>query len=549
MEQQVVVVGAGPVGLWLAAELRLGGVSVTLLEAREERDSHSKALTLHPRTLEILAFRGLVEKFLTEGVRLPDGHFGGLDDRMDFSVLDTPFPFTLALPQARTEELLEEHARAAGVRIRRGHRVVGLAGLAGSEGLTASEGLARSAELTGSAGPAGPTGPARRQDSVTVAVEGPDGPYTLEAAYVVGCDGTRSTVRGAAGIDFPGTDATIWGWLGDVVLDSPPQTRGISVSNLQGGLMALRMPGGFHRFIGIGRDDVRTDPSGELTLEELRDNVVRITGDDFGMRAPVWLSRFGNATRQAARYRAGRVLLAGDAAHMHFPTGGVGLNIGVQDATNLGWKLAATLNGTAPDSLLDSYHDERHPVGADLLESTRAQTALITGFTPEGQALRSFLSQLIATRPEFSKDLAERVSALAVAYPPVTNARDAPDAPDTLDASTVGVHPLTGRRAPDLAFASHGKSLFGLLNDGRHVLLDLTGTLTGAAGGRPLVLAPDITVHSAPLSEPPAGPRPEWSGVRAALIRPDGHVAWASEEHDDDALVTAVRTAVAATRA
>ncbi|WNV84420.1 FAD-dependent monooxygenase [Umezawaea sp. Da 62-37] len=441
--EQVVVVGGGPVGLWLAAELGLGGVPVTVLETRTERDPHSKALTIHPRTLEVLAFRGVVDRFLAEGMRIPNGHFGGLDDRMDFRVLDTDFPFTLALPQVRTEELLEEHAVERGARILRGHRVTGLR---------------------------------QDADSVALRVTGPDGPYELTAAYVVGCDGTRSAVREAAGIDFPGTPDTTWGWLADVVLDDPPPSL-ISISGANGGLMAVPMPGGVHRFVG---GSSYTERPGELTLDEVRATVTAIAGTDFGLRDPRWLSRFGNATRQAERYRDGRVLLAGDAAHMHFPAGGVGLNVGVQDATNLGWKLAATALGTAPDGLLDSYHDERHPVGADLLLSTRAQTALMNAATPEVLALRALLSGCIATVPEFSRTLAERLSGLAVAYRP-------------------GDHPLVGTRAPDLRVA--GTSLFTLLRTGKHVPLDFTGEPAEHAG---------------------------WEDVRGALIRPDGHVAWAS---------------------
>ncbi|MFG2006311.1 FAD-dependent monooxygenase [Spirillospora sp. NPDC048911] len=444
--EQVIVVGAGPVGLWLAAELRLGGVRVTVLEARRERDPHSKALTVHPRTLEILAFRGLVDRFLVEGPHIPSGHFGGLDDRMDFSVLDTPFPFTLAIPQARTEELLEEHALAAGATVRRGHRVTGLT---------------------------------QDADAVTVTVEGPAEPYTLKAAYVVGCDGTASIVRQAAAIAFPGTDATVWGWLGDVVLDRPP--AGITnLSGPHGGLMMVPLPGGVHRIVGSDPAGVRPVHPGELTLDELRAKVAAIAGTDYGMRDPHWLSRFGNATRQAEHYRAGRVFLAGDAAHMHFPTGGVGLNVGVQDTTNLGWKLAAVIDGTAKDDLLDTYHAERHPVGAELLVGTRAQTALMTTFTPEGQDLRTLLSRLIATVPELSRELAERLSGLAVAYEPPP-----------------GAHPLTGKRAPNLRLADG--DLFTLLRPGRHVLLDLTTT-----------------------------PYEGWPA--AALIRPDGHVAWAGDD-------------------
>lgn len=466
--EQVIVVGGGPVGLWLAAELRLGGTSVTLLEAREEIDPHSKALTVHPRTVEILAFRGAAGPFLDEGAPIPSGHFGGLETRMDFSVLDTPFPYTLALPQARTEELLERHATAAGARIRRGHRV---------------------RDLTQDA------------DGVTVQVDGPDGAYPLKAAYVVGCDGTRSTVREAAGIDFPGTDTSAWGWLGDVILDDPPPVPALQTSDARGGMMMVKMPGGVHRFVGIMPEDLRPDWPGELTLEELRAKVTRLAGTDFGMRDPQWLSRFGNASRQAAQYRKGRVLLAGDAAHRHFPAGGVGMNVGIQDATNLGWKLASTVHG-GPDDLLDSYHAERHPVGEELLLSTQAQTALMTAYSHGGQALRAMLGGLIATVPELSKTLAERLAGLSVAYPP----------------GTPTAHPLVGRRAPDLTFTGSDTSLFDLLHHGRHVLLNLTD--------EPMPAAPaGVVTHDGP----PAEPRPEWDGVRAALIRPDGHVAWATE--------------------
>ncbi len=393
----VVIVGAGPTGLWLAGELRLGGATVTVLEAREERDQNSKALTIHPRTIEIFDCRGVVEPFLAEGIRIPNGHFGGLPDRMDFSVLDTPYPFTLALPQARTEELLEERAVRLGAKIRRGCRVTGLT-----------------------------------DDGVELAGE------VVAARYVAGCDGTRSTVRTAAGIGFPGTDATTWGWLGDVVLDAPPDRGFASVTGVDGGLLVVPLPGGLHRVVGADPGSNAAEWPGELTLDELRATVRAIAGTDFGMRDPRWLSRFGNATRQAETYRSGSVLLAGDAAHMHFPTGGVGMNVGIQDAHNLGWKLAAVVTGRAGDSLLDTYHDERHPVGTDLLRHTRAQTALMTGYSAEGQALRAVVSGLIASAPDMSLILAERLSGLDVAY-------------------------ATGRRVPDRG------SLFERLRTGRHV--------------------------------------------------------------------------------
>ncbi|MET7393773.1 FAD-dependent monooxygenase [Dactylosporangium sp. NPDC005572] len=401
--EDVAIVGAGPTGLWLAAELRLGGASVTVLEVRHERDPNSKALTIHPRTVEIFDCRGVVEPFLAEALRIPNGHFGGLPDRMDFSVLDTPYPFTLALLQARTEELLEARAEALGATIRRGVEVVGL---------------------------------------TTAGVELADG-SVVAARYVVGCDGVRSTVRAAAGIDFPGTDATTWGWLGDVVLDAPPQRGFANIAGADGGLMIVPLPGGIHRLVGGDPGTDRPEWAGDLTFDELRATVRRIAGTDFGMRDPVWLSRFGNATRQAASYHQGNVLLAGDAAHMHFPTGGVGMNVGIQDAHNLGWKLAAVVAGRASEALLDTYHEERHPVGADLLEHTRAQTALITAYSPEGQALRAVLSGLIATAPDLSRELAERLSGLSVTY-------------------------ATGKRVPNLKLPD-GSTLFERLRTGEHV--------------------------------------------------------------------------------
>ena len=467
---QAVVVGAGPVGLFVAAELRLAGVSVVVLEQRLTRDPNSKALTIHPRTIEILASRGLEAPFLAEAGRLPSGHFASLDNRMDFRLLATDFPFTLALPQERTEELLEDNARQLGTDIRRGHRF---------------------------------TGYTERGDCVVVAAEGPAGRYELAAEFLLGCDGARSAVRQAAAIAFPGTQASVFGWLGDVVLDDPPPTPAYSKSTVDGLLMIVAMPGGLHRIVGHTHRDVRADWPGELTFDELRDDVLAITGEDFGMRSPVWLSRYGNASRQAADYRKGRVLLAGDAAHQHMPAGGVGMNAGIQDAVNLGWKVAATVNGWAPESLLDSYHAERHPVGADLLRSTQAQTALTTAFTPDGQQLRALVSELIATTPDFARALAERLSGLAVHY----------------RAADAAAHPLTGTRAPDFTFGGGG-SVFELLRSGRYVLLDFD--IDHPIDDDPVLDHPWLVGHRGRPVDLPA----TWSQVRAVLIRPDGYVEW-----------------------
>ncbi|MFJ3365642.1 FAD-dependent monooxygenase [Streptomyces anthocyanicus] len=483
---QVVVAGAGPTGLWLAGELRRAGITVAVVERRTERDCRSRALTVHPRTIETFASRGVHEPFIREGVPLPGGHFGLLDSRLDFRRLPSPFPYTLALPQERTEELLEQQARDLGADILRGHEVTGFA-----------------------------DGP----DHVAVHTAGPHGSSTVRAAYLVGCDGAGSTVRTAAGIDHPGTPSTVLGWLGDVVLDAPP-APGHSCFGPAGMFMAVPMPGGIHRLVGITPRDLTTTWPGDLTLEELRENVTAMAGTDFGMRDPVWLSRFGNATRLAAQYRKGRVLLAGDAAHQHFPAGGVGMNTGVQDAANLAWKLAATLNGWAPDTLLDSYHAERHPVGAELTATSRAQVALMTAFTPEGLDLRALLAGLITTIPDLNDSLAATVSALAVTYP----------------ANTPDAHPLAGTRAPDLALADTG--LFGLLRADRCLLLDLTenGGLAGYA-------RPGLHVHAADPLRSPA----HFAGVRAVLVRPDGHIAWAGTDPDDAALAEGLTAALAFT--
>ncbi|MGW2013581.1 FAD-dependent monooxygenase [Streptomyces sp. NPDC001927] len=487
-QRHVVIAGAGPVGLWLAAELRLGGIPVTVVEPRTEIDQRSKALTIHPRTLEVLASRGALEPFLAEGMPIPNGHFAMLANRLDLRDLDTPYPYTLFLPQARTEELLQERALALGATVLRGQRVTGFT---------------------------------EDSASVTVQVDGPRGAYEVRAAYLVGCDGVRSTVRAAAGIDFPGTPSTVLGWLGDVALDSPPPP-GFSAFTLQGGLMVAPLPGGRFRVVGTSPDSLTTEWPGDLTLDELRKKVVAVVGEDFGMRDPSWLSRFGNATRLATAYRRGRVLLAGDAAHQHYPTGGVGMNVGIQDAHNLGWKLAATLNGQAPEGLLDRYHSERHPVGAQLMEHSRAQTALVTTFTPEGLALRSLLSELIVTRPEFSRELAERLTGLSVGYPPADPA----------------AHPLTGTRAPDLACTGTDRGLLSLLRPDAHLLLDLTAG--GALAARSTEAEP--AVHASTPDGLPAA----WNGVRAALVRPDGHVAWVSSEPEDDRLAAAANEAVKA---
>ena len=476
----VAVVGGGPTGLWLACELALAGVRVQVFERRAEPVRESRALTLHPRSLEVLALRGLEGRFLAQGRPLPTGHFAMLDTRLDFSVLDTRFPYTLFLPQAVTEALLEARARELGVDVLRGHTVEVL-----------------------------------RQDGEGVELEGTSvaGPFQVRARFVVGADGARSAVRRLAGIAFPGTDVTRTAMLGDVTLGEPPSQPAIGIANTRGGVMVVPMAPGVHRIVTNDPLREHVSPREPVTLEELRESVMRIAGTDFGMKAPRWLSRFGNETRLADRYREGRVLLAGDAAHIHFPAGGQGLNVGLQDAMNLGWKLAAVVRDGAPEALLDSYESERRPVGDALLRNTQAQTALM-GATPETLALRAMMSDLLR-EPALNRRFADTIGALDVDYAALELPAPQVDTP-LLPA-------WSGRRLSDLDLSQDEGAdvpLYAALHPGRWLLLGFgSSTLPHWEPGWP----PRVTHLRA---RRPVG-RTELRDVGGMLVRPDGHVAWA----------------------
>lgn len=467
---KVVVVGGGPVGLWLAHELAVAGVSPLVLERGECRSQHSKALGIQPRTIEILALRNRHTEILASGRPIPNWHFGMLQTRIDFSQLPTPFPYLLGQPQTTTETLLEKYATERGVEIRRGHEVTSLT---------------------------------QNSSAAKVQVNGPEGPYSITADFVVGADGARSVVRRAANIDFPGSGTTAYGFLGEVILDHPPLIPAFTALNETGRLLVIPIQGNRFRLTGYDPQNQTREP---LTIEELRNASLRIAGTDFGMRDASWLSRFGNATRLATTYRKGRVLLAGDAAHIHWPAGGVGLNVGLQDAMNLGWKLGAVLQGRASEPLLDTYHSERQPVGRELAEHTLAQTALITGLGPEMTALRALLNESVGTVRPFSDLLAGKLSGLDISYPPVQD----------------DVHGLTGARAYD----PDGSEVFPLLHDGRGVLL-IMGGKSASAEVAALAQTAGISVQSSQLAEMTT---PFWSGVTAAIIRPDGHIWWATGE-------------------
>jgi 2-polyprenyl-6-methoxyphenol hydroxylase-like FAD-dependent oxidoreductase len=383
-EFDVVIVGGGPVGLWLACELALAKVNVAVLERRTERVTQSRALAIHGRTLEVFALRGLADRFLARGRAIPSGHFGALDTRLDFSVIDTRFPFMLLLPQATTEALLEERALEIGVSMKRGHLV---------------EAVEQNA------------------DHVIICGLNDETSFRFSARYVVGADGARSMVRRAAAIEFVGHSARHMMMLGDLVLDAPPPRPMVTVVNEAGGLLVAELGDGLHHRVALMDAAAASLATVEpLSLAELTAAAARIAGTDFQPRDPIWLSRFTDETRLAEHYRKGRMLLAGDAAHIHAPMGGQGMNVGIQDAMNLGWKLASVVHGNAPDELLDTYERERWPVGEVLRRNTLTQLRLFSTFDPSTLAMRRTFEDVLRV-PAINRYFADEVSGFGVAYP------------------------------------------------------------------------------------------------------------------------------------
>ncbi|WP_033287975.1 rifampin monooxygenase [Amycolatopsis jejuensis] len=457
----VVIAGAGPAGMMLAAELRLHDARVVVLEKEEVPPKFVRALGMHARTMEVLDQRGLLDRFLAVGKTYPVGGYFAAIPKPAPERLDTSHPYVLGLPQPITDRLLAEHAAELGAEIRRGCEVVGL-----------------------------------QQDDNGVTVSLADG-TTLRSRYLVGCDGGRSTVRKALGIAFPGEPARNEMLLGEMEMTADPAEITAAVieirkTELMFGIGPLG--DGLYRMV-VPADGVAADRS-KPTLDEVKRQLRTYAGSDFGAHSPRWLSRFGDATRQAEHYRAGRVLLAGDAAHVHPPLGGQGLNVGVQDAFNLGWKLAAEVRGWAPEGLLDSYEAERHPVAAAVLDNVRAQGVLMSS-TPDGRAVRRLVAELMDF-PEVNRYLLEKLLALDIRY-------------DFEEG-----HPLLGRRLPDVTL-KRGR-LYELMHEGRGLLLDQTGWLSVAGWA-------DRVDHVVDVSEE--------LDVPAVLVRPDGHVAWAGDDQQD----------------
>ena len=464
-EHAVVIAGGGPTGMMLAAELTLAGTDVLIVERRPSFElESSRSRGLHSRTIEVLDQRGVVDRFLAEGKAVQVQAFAGVP--LDISDFPTRHNYGMALLQSHFERIMSGWLDELGVPILRERAVTGFA-----------------------------------QDDGGVDVPLSDG-TSLRAQYLIGCDGGRSVVRKAAGIEFAGWDPTTCWIHAEVEMAEQPEfglRGGGGIGPAEGGRVGVTL---------IEPDVDRTD---EPTLEDLRAALIRVDGTDHGVHSPRFISRFTDMTRQAVAYRSGRVLVAGDAAHVHPPMGGQGLNIGVQDSVNLGWKLAQVVKGTSPVSLLDTYQAERHPVGARVLQTTMAQRAL--GATDERTvALRDLLTELL-TMEEPRKHIAGMISGLDVHY-------------DLGEG-----HPMLGRRMPDLdlATANGPVRVFELLHDARPVLLNLgdAGPLDIAAWAErvPLVDAS----YAGPWELPVLG---EVSAPSAVLIRPDGHVAWVGEGRD-----------------
>jgi 2-polyprenyl-6-methoxyphenol hydroxylase-like FAD-dependent oxidoreductase len=458
----VIVVGAGPAGLLLTGDLASAGVSCALLERRPKRSGLTRAFTVHARTLEELDARGVADELVALGTPLPELRlFDGA--ALDLSRLPSRFPYLLVTPQYKTEQVLEERARRVGADIRYGSEVTGLT---------------------------------QHPDGVEVKVRQDGSPdRVVRAGWVVGTDGMHSTVRHAVGLPFPGRPVVHSVMLAEVRLTQPPPSA-LTV-NSTGDAFALIAPfgDGFYRVIAWHRRD---EPSEDVpvNLEKVSEVTRRATGTDYGMHDPRWMSRFHSDERQVPRYRDGLVLLAGDAAHVHSPAGGQGMNTSMQDAANLGWKLAATVRGWAPPDLLDTYQAERYPVGRQVLRNSGALLRIALKPSPALVPARNALALAVTRIPVLAKRLAGAISGVSISYP-----------------APPGAHPLAGKRVADLRLAD-GRRLYEALRGGRFLLTGGPGTFPAdaAAGYRG-------RVEAAPIAR---------ASTTVTLIRPDAYIAWAA---------------------
>ncbi|MFC6157410.1 FAD-dependent monooxygenase [Kribbella jiaozuonensis] len=455
----VIISGCGPTGAMLAAELRLHDVRVLVLDKETEPTSFVRIVGLHIRSLELMAMRGLLDRMLERGRKRPAGGFFGAINKPAPAGLDSAHAYLLGIPQPVVVQLLEDHAIHLGAEVRRGSAVVGFE---------------------------------QGDDDVTVQLD--DG-QQLRSRYLVGCDGSRSTVRKLLGVGFPGEPSRNETLMGELELDVPQEELAAKVTEVRETYKTFSVTpfaDGIYRVV-IPVAGVSAEPP---TLDDFKQQLNAIAGTDFGVHSPRWMSRFGDATRLAERYRVGRVLLAGDAAHIHPPTGGQGLNLGIQDAFNLSWKLAAHVRGWAPETLLDTYESERHPVAEDVLDNTRAQLELLST-EPGPQAVRRLLTELM-NFDQVNRHLIEKITAIDIRY----NFGEGPD--------------LLGRHQRDIE--TKQGDLYGLLHHGRGMLLDRTEHLTIDGWSDRVDYLAD---PSAPIDAP---------GI---LLRPDGHIAWLGDNQHD----------------
>jgi 2-polyprenyl-6-methoxyphenol hydroxylase-like FAD-dependent oxidoreductase len=459
---EVVVAGAGPTGLMLAGDLARAGISCAVFDRRAGRAGLTRAFAVHARTLEQLDARGVADELVASGTPVRCFRFFA-DAQLDLARLPSRFPYVLVTPQYETERVLEERAGPLGADIRHGTEVTGLT---------------------------------QRPDGVEVKISQDGRPgRVMRAGYLVGADGMHSTVRRTLGMPFPGKPVVRSVMLADVRLArSPPD---VLTANGTGDAFALIVPfgDGWYRVIAWHRHN--QPPENEsVSLAEVRDVTRQALGTDYGMHDPRWMSRFHSDERQVPRYRDGRVLLAGDAAHVHSPAGGQGMNTGIQDSANLGWKLAATVQGWAPDGLLETYQAERHPVGRQVLRSSGALLRIGLTSPPALVAARNLLAYAVTRIPFVVNRLAGAISGVSISYP-----------------APAGAHPLTGKRVADLPLAD-GRRLYQALRDGRFLLAASRGVLPADAASGYGDRVEAISVAHA-------------SGT-AALIRPDAYIAWAT---------------------
>lgn len=455
----VIIVGAGPTGLLLAGDLAAAGVDVTILERRLEESNLTRAFAVHARTLEQLDARGLADRVVATG-NVVDGLrlFGSVS--VDLSSIPSRFPFLLITPQYEVERALIARALEAGATLLRGAQLQHV-----------HQGM----------------------DQVTVTYRDADGAkQEAHAAYLVGADGHHSTVRQALGLDFPGESVVRSLMLADVKMTHPPADLLTVDGNAHGFCFVVPYGDGWYRVIARNPDNELPDDA-PVTLVEIATVARRVFGTDWGMHDPRWMSRFHSDERQARRYRVGRVFLAGDAAHVHSPAGGQGMNTGLQDAANLGWKLAAVLHGRADGELLESYQDERHPVGRMVLRMSGGLIRAAMLRSPIVRAIRNSVARAALTVPAIGKQVGLQLSGVGIGY----------DRPR-------GSHRLVGTRAPDIIGAD-GTRLYEVLRDGRFVLVGPPGFAPIPPG----VKALDVTGSGTPM-----------------LVRPDGYVAWAGRSPD-----------------